>query len=144
MIEVKSLTRDPECWDKFPCPYCGGRVIYTDNSIIYHGQRFGNGKCYFCTQCGVSCGVHGNPATRRPLGVLATPEMKKLKQQCHFKFDLVWRNCELDRSACYRRLAKLMNIDAEQCHFGWFDLRDLKRANAILNHKEWYRTEDVK
>lgn len=139
MSEIESLTEPPKHWNKYPCPYCGGKVIFTSNAYIYHGKTYGNGKCYVCTNCRTSCGVHGKPVpTKRPLGILATDEMKQLKQQCHSKFDEVWRDHKLKRGACYKRLAKLMNIKPQQCHFGWFNVDDLKRANAILSDKGWF------
>lgn len=139
LSNVKSLTHDPDQWDKVLCPYCGGKVVYTSNAKIYHGKTFGNGKCYMCLVCGVSCGVHGNPATKQPLGLLATPAMKILKQSCHLKFDSVWKNKKLSRGDCYKKLAILMKINPKRCHFGWFDISELMLANNIMNDKNWFK-----
>ncbi|WP_436664001.1 zinc-finger-containing protein [Lactiplantibacillus plantarum] len=139
VMDLESLTKEPMPWDESPCPYCGGRVINVSNAVIYNGHTFGNGRCYLCVNCRASCGVHGNPATRRPLGVLATPEMKFFKQSCHKKFDSVWRNNKLSRNQCYKQLAKLMGICPKCCHFGWFNQPDLELANAILSDESWYK-----
>lgn len=32
------------------CPYCGAKVIWTSNEILY-GKVYGNGKCYYCLWC---------------------------------------------------------------------------------------------
>lgn len=66
---MESLTSNPPQWGQLPCPYCGGKVIYATNARIYHGRIYGNGKCYFCTHCRVSVGVHGKHATRRHIDI---------------------------------------------------------------------------
>lgn len=143
MEKIKSLTSDPIEWDKEPCPYCGGKVIYTSNSYIYHGKTYGNGMCYVCTDCFASVGVHGtkhgkywdkNEPSRNALGILATGDMKHAKMRDHDLFDSYWREKKNKgaRKEAYQRLANEMNIPVEQCHFGWFNLDDLNRAYDIL------------
>lgn len=137
---MKSLVKKPNPWNEKPCPYCGGKVIYTDNSRIYHGRTYGNGKCFVCINCGASVGVHGDcPPSHKPLGLLATPQMKHLKMSCHNLFDRVWRRRLKSRGECYRILAKKMGIPVKQCHFGWFNETDLKRVIKILNDSDWWR-----
>lgn len=143
---MESLKSKPKPWDELPCPYCGGTVVYVDNETVY-GKRYGNGKMYLCKCCGASVGVHGDRdgrATRNPLGMLATPEMKRLKQKCHFNFDSVWKSHKLSRNQCYQRLANLMNIEARYCHFGYFNKADLIRALQIMQDYAWYETEAKK
>lgn len=55
------------------CPYCGGRVIFTDSSAIYGGRSYG--MIYLCTNCNASVGVH--KGTRKPLGTLAQHRTQK-------------------------------------------------------------------
>lgn len=141
---MESLTKKPPYWDEFPCPYCGGNVIFTTNARIYHGREYGNGKCYLCIQCEASvgvqgCGKNGKKPTRRPLGVLADTRMKSLKQACHSLFDPVWRYQPVHRGDCYRKLAVKMHIRAKHCHFGWFNETDLNKALAILKEPDWWQ-----
>lgn len=70
---IKSLSHKPIPWDQLPCPYCGGKVIYTDNSRIYHGRTYGNGKCFVCTACGLVI----------PLAVLIYAAAKLLSMDYH-------------------------------------------------------------
>ncbi|WP_258115623.1 DUF3268 family zinc-finger domain-containing protein [Levilactobacillus yiduensis] len=142
---MESLKHKPEQWDKHPCPYCGGKVVYASNANIYGGREFGNGRCYFCLNCQASVGVYSDGAskhpTRMPLGILATPEMKELKMLCHSRFDKVWRSHWLSRSRCYKRMAHLMGIDLDYCHFGYFNEDDLMRALTIMETNDWYMEE---
>ena len=141
---MKSLTENPIEWDKEPCPYCGGKVIYTSNAYIYHGRTYGNGMCYVCTNCKASVGVHSengkghsknSKASRRPLGILATQEMKPKKTLLHNRFDNYWQNQGYSRGHMYATLAKAMGIPHKQCHFGWFIDEDLDKANRVL--EDW-------
>ncbi|MCC9083720.1 DUF3268 family zinc-finger domain-containing protein [Enterococcus faecium] len=80
------------------CPYCGANVIWASNEILY-GKVYGNGKCYYCTGCGASVGAHTN-RPKEPLGILATPPMKRWKKLCHSLFDPVWKSRQIIRGSC--------------------------------------------
>ena len=114
------------------CNLCGGSVEYVSNAKIY-GKPYGSGYCYHCRQCGAYVGTH-QPRPREALGILANAEMREKKIQCHNLFDSMWRNGKQRRS-CYRRLAEALNIPVADCHFGYFDLKQLDRALEIL--KAW-------
>lgn len=119
------------------CNICGcDTVIYTSNKVIY-GKEYGSGKCYYCTNCGAYVGTH-KPRPDEALGLLATKEMRDMKMKCHDLFDATWKNketrkeqCEA-RNAAYERLAKELNIDINECHFGWFDMDMLDKAYDLL------------
>ena len=117
-------------FEKHPkiCPFCGGKIEYTSNSVIY-GREYGNGKCYLCKSCDAYTGVHNG--TNIALGIIANKEMRKLKKKCHEIFDKLWKNNK-QRNDLYYRLSKLMNIDRKHCHFGHFDTEELKQALEIL------------
>lgn len=112
------------------CRYCGGDVVFTSNAEIY-GREYGNGKCYLCRNCRAYVGVHNG--TKTPLGILATPELRKLKIQCHNLFDKKWSN-STERKKCYKELADKLNIDVSECHFGYFDKEMLLKAIKILEN----------
>lgn len=126
--------------DKYPipktCPHCGGKVIFTTNDVLY-GRTYGNGKCYYCTNCGASVGTHGK-APKQPLGMLATPAMKGWKKNCHNLFDSVWKSGKLKRGQAYKRLAKALDIPQNECHFGHFDEPMLIKAWNILKQPDWW------
>ena len=114
------------------CNLCGGNVIYTTNDRIY-GKKYGSGYCYLCTACGAYVGTH-RPRPKEALGILANERMKKGKRTCHEIFDKLWKNGR-ERRGLYAKLAEEMGIPVEMCHFGYFDMEQLKRAYKIL--KKW-------
>lgn len=124
--------------DLYPrkCNLCGGDVIYTSNSRIY-GREYGSGKCYYCTKCHAYVGTH-KPEPRKALGLLANPEMRKWKKQCHALFDPMWSTASTSkkrhqqRNLAYKNLAKRLDIPVSECHFGYFDLEMLKKAYCEL------------
>lgn len=123
--------------NEFPtkCNVCGGDVIYTTNDKIY-GKKYGNGYCYYCTNCGAYVGTH-KPSPKKALGLLANSEMRKWKIICHGLFDSMWKGKigqKRIRAQLYKKLANELGISVSECHFGWFDLPMLKRAYNILNY----------
>nr|WP_155151944.1 MULTISPECIES: zinc-finger-containing protein [unclassified Pseudoflavonifractor] len=115
------------------CNLCGGPVIYTSNAKVY-GREYGSGKCYYCTKCGSYTGTH-KPRPREALGLLADERMRKGKMACHGLFDPMWKGkpkAGKKRQDLYCWLAEQMGMSAEECHFGYFDLQQLRRAYKIL------------
>jgi len=117
------------------CPYCNHEIVFTSNKELY-GKEYGNGKCYLCRNCKASVGCHDNG---KPLGVLATKEMKVLKTACHDLFDIVWKKKLLGRGEAYRRMSILLGIEQNQCHFGYFDIPMLMKAIHIMLNPQWYK-----
>ena len=120
------------------CNICGGKVIYTSNSMIY-GKEYGSGKMYYCTICEAYVGTH-KPSPTEALGILANEEMRELKMKCHYIFDQQWKNISnskkrhFARVNAYKELAKALGIRLEECHFGYFDMKMLQKAYMILNN----------
>ncbi|USL16590.1 MULTISPECIES: zinc-finger-containing protein [Bacillus cereus group] len=118
------------------CTFCNGEVVLTSNKELY-GKEYGNGKCYLCRKCKASVGTHNG--TTRPLGILANREMKILKKTCHDLFDITWKNKILNRTEAYKRLARLLGIKQEDCHFGHFEIDMLINAIKVLSDSNWYK-----
>lgn len=121
--------------DKHPtrCNICGGPVVYCSNAQIY-GREYGSGYCYLCKQCGAYVGTH-KPRPKEALGLLADSNMRKGKMMCHDIFDRFWRGepkAHKKRNDLYRWLANKMGISVEDCHFGYFDIHQLRKAYRIL------------
>ena len=111
------------------CNICGGKVEYISNDKIY-GRRYGSGYCYHCTKCGAYVGTHKS-RPRIAFGVLANKEMWEMKMACHEAFDALWDTSK-QRKRLYKKLAKRLNIDVADCHFGYFDLDMLNLAYIII------------
>ena len=108
-------------------------MIFTTNDRVY-GKQYGSGYCYLCTICGAYVGTH-EPRPREALGILANAQMRRGKMMCHDIFDQMWKgkpHSHKKRAAAYRWLAKEMNIPIEECHFGYFNIEQLRRAYKIL------------
>lgn len=112
------------------CNLCGGKVVYVSNAKIY-GRQYGSGYCYCCTSCDAYVGTH-EPRPKEALGILANKQMRDWKMKCHSLFDPLWKNKRKKRGQLYTNLALQMGIPISQCHFGYFNLEDLKRAYEIL------------
>lgn len=119
--------------EKYPIPteciYCKSEVIFTSNVDVY-GKKYGNGKCYKCTNCDAYVGVHSG--TNIPLGRLANKELRALKKSAHALFDPQWKEGKKKRGQAYEDLAKHLGIPKRECHFGWFDKETLEKAISIL------------
>ena len=111
------------------CNLCGGKVKLIPNKRIY-GKSYGSGYCYFCTKCGAYVGTH-KPRPLEAMGILANEQMRKLKMECHEMFDKLWTT-QNERRGCYHKLANRMGIHLSECHFGYFNIRQLNEALQIL------------
>lgn len=130
------------------CNICGGKVEYIPNYKIY-GKSYGSGWCYHCKDCDAYVGTH-KPRPKEALGLLANEEMRNWKQWCHREFDKLWSggnvyNKEhkiveiikpiISRKQAYSWLAKEMKLSGNECHFGYFNINQLKQAYAIIKNK---------
>lgn len=115
------------------CNICGGPVVFTSNAAVY-GKEYGSGKCYLCQSCGAYTGTH-KPRPTEALGLLADEPMRKGKMACHDLFDAMWRGkpkAQKKRRDLYLWLAGKMRLPVEDCHFGHFDILQLREAYRIL------------
>lgn len=127
------------------CNLCGGEVEYISNRRIY-GRSIGSGKCYRCKACGAYVGTHV-PRPKEALGVLSDDRMRTGKTFCHLLFDKRWKSARNKRKARtreYEWLAEKMGIPVCECHFGYFDLEQLRRAYKILKDDELRRYEELR
>ena len=115
------------------CNICGCHVIFTSNASIY-GKEYGSGKCYLCQNCGAYTGTH-RPRQMEALGLLADEPMRKGKVACHDLFDPHWKGkpkARKKRNDLYAWLAGKMGLPVEECHFGYFDIHQLRLAYRTL------------
>ncbi len=98
-----------------PCPYCGEKSVFNIKN--------GYGK-YECKPCGASVGVH--PSTKKPLGTLANERLRFWRSRAHWLFDPLWQSNKLTRTQAYSWLQEKMQLSAEDCHIGIFNLEQCK------------------
>jgi hypothetical protein len=118
---------------KFPtsCNLCGGEVEYIPNSEIYFGRSYGSGFAYRCTKCGAYVGTH-KPHPTEAMGILADEELRDAKKKLHAKFDQYWTN-STERRNVYGKLAKILGIHPDLCHIGYFDKKQVAKADIALD-----------
>ncbi len=102
-------------------------------SVVHHDKVYGMAYgswpwVYRCASCGDYVGMH--PFTAVPLGTLAGAELRRARKECKAPFQALWEGGSMTRSGAYSSLASHLGIPVEQCHFGWFDLDQCRRAKA--------------
>jgi len=103
------------------CPYCGKPSELVGGDAIYpHREDLYNKRFYRCAPCKAYVGCH--PNTEKPLGRLANAELRRAKMDAHKAFDSTWKSGALSRSQAYRWLAESLEIPADECHIGMFDV----------------------
>ncbi|EBX2183603.1 hypothetical protein E1A40_08815 [Salmonella enterica subsp. enterica serovar Aba] len=111
------------------CRFCGGAVRISTHWEIY-GRDFSDWPwVYLCDCCGAYVGMH--PFTNIPLGTLADKPTRDARKRCKPAFESLWRNGDMTRSEAYAWLAQQLGIPLQECHFGWFDIRQCERAKQI-------------
>lgn len=78
-------------------------------------------------ECGTWVGCHhktSNPT--RPLGILATPEMFKLRQVIHTLIDPIWQNGHMKRGQIYAHITREIGY---QYHTG--ELRSIEEGKRV-------------
>lgn len=117
------------------CPYCGGKVIFTDSAVLYGGKSYGD--IYLCTNCNASVGVH--KGTKKPLGTLANSALKLKRMETHRVFDGWWKAQGITRSEGYGWLAEQMKLPVYLTHIGQFDMAQCEQVIQLVyqqNNKE--------
>lgn len=109
-------------------------MLLVNNSMIY-GRPYGKWLyAYLCHSCNSYVGVH--PNTKIPLGHLADLATRKARIRSKKPFfDMVKSHFSGNRGNAYKWLAKEMNIDSSECHFGMFDIEMCQKAQALIENK---------
>ena len=103
------------------CPYCGAKAVLVHSSFVYRGSDYGNiWVCAHYPECDAYVGCH--KGTDVPLGRLANAELREAKKRAHAAFDPLWRTGTLDRREAYFWLSWKLDIPADECHIGMFDV----------------------
>ncbi len=113
------------------CEYCGGKVIYTDSTVIY-GRSYG--MIYLCTNCNAYVGVH--KGTKKPLGTLANTVLRNKRKEAHQAFDALWKTRRLSRSEAYLWLSKQMHLPKHRTHIGYFNVVQCEQVIQICRNRK--------
>lgn len=112
------------------CNACAGPVEIVNNSEIY-GKEYGAWPyAYICNTCDAYVGIH--PDTDIPLGTLANEQLRGARKAAKGHFFRVLKAKRWERNDAYAKLARLMGIPPEECHFGMFDLHRCTQVITIM------------
>ena len=134
------------------CPYCGAKAPLKSSECVYGGRDYG--LMYICENypsCDAYVGVH--KSSNKPLGHLASKELREWKVKAHAAFDGLWKRKLAQRragkpgksglpgdasykqiyarSAGYKWLAEQMQLTAKECHIGMFTVEQCMKVVAI-------------
>lgn len=119
------------------CRYCQQEAALLRISQDGYPYSRDYGPMWVCVPCAAWVGCHRG--TEKPLGGLATAELRALKIKAHAAFDPLWegkmRRDKCDkrtaRTAGYRWLAGKLGIDVKLCHIGYMNEAECKRVIEI-------------
>jgi hypothetical protein len=79
----------------------------TDGAEVYpHRKDLAGLPFWKCDACGNYVGCHHKTKNRtQPLGVIATPEIKKARQHIHAVLDQIWKSGKMKRASLYKRIS---------------------------------------
>lgn len=101
------------------CPYCGAKVVFRSADGIYRENHRGT-MLYVCSRypkCDAY--VRAHPGTRIPMGVLADPELRKLRREAHYYFDQLHTTGFMTKEEAYCWLSGVVCAPKDKAHIGY-------------------------
>ena len=134
---LKTTTAEGVGFVSVRCDYCGRQAVLVDSAEVYNGRSYGT--IWLCRPCRAWVGVHKGDGKNVPLGRLANAELREAKKAAHAAFDPLWKKMmrvadipkRRARGKAYRWLAGELEIDAEDCHIGMFDVEQCRRVVEV-------------
>jgi hypothetical protein len=124
------------------CPYCDNKADLVSGRVIYPERpEFNNTYFWLCAPCDAYVGTHRDARQGyKPLGTLATKELRLLRMECHKLFDPLWQSniqsnglpAIMLRSRAYGWLAAKLDVPISKCHIGMFDVAACRATIATL------------
>lgn len=112
------------------CPDCQAPARIVKGGFIYPHRPDLFGKPYWqCPTCDARVGCH--PGTKKPLGTLANPALRKARRAAYAAFDTLWRAQGKEEPHAYRWLAKKLRISHDVCHFARFNAGTCAQVVAL-------------
>lgn len=114
------------------CDYCNGHAKLVNGGKLYpHRPDLKRLLFWHCAACSAWVGVHRG--TQRPLGRLATAQLRRLKMLAHGAFDPIWKSKLKTRSEAYSWLAEAMGLTKDETHIGLFDEDQCRKVAELAN-----------
>ncbi len=116
------------------CCGCDGFVEarLTDGSEIYpHRPDLHSLPFWKCDGCGNNVGCHHKTKDRtRPLGIIATKELKAARQHIHRILDPLWKSKRIKRGALYAEIAS--RLGTHEYHTA--EIKSVEEAREVYRH----------
>lgn len=117
---------------KIYCCNCGCDVEarLTDGEEIYpHREDLHALPFWKCDTCKGKVGCHHKTSDRtRPLGVIPSAEVSKLRSEIHSSMDVIWKSKTLKRSEVYEGMSKILGYK-----FHSAEIRSVEEAYKCLD-----------
>ena len=101
------------------CPYCGSPVIYRTADGIYK-ENTKRAMLFVCSRY-PSCNayVRANKVTKKPIGTLADPSLRRLRNQAHRFFNRLYESGLMSKGEAYNWLSVLTGMPESMAHIGF-------------------------
>jgi hypothetical protein len=117
------------------CPVCDGEGLLTSGKYVFP-HRVDLHKLWFyeCKEHDARVGCH--TTSKNPMShVMATAELRMLRQKAHKLFDPLWKNNTFEsRNGAYEWLAEELDIPTLSCHISHFREPQCYKAIAVLEN----------
>jgi hypothetical protein len=114
---------------RLQCVYCRKDCAAVTGKEVYpHRPDLFSKRFFQCAPCGATVGTHPDG---RPLGDVASQELRQLRMAVHARLDPLWKSGKMKRAQAYQNLADKMHIDVKECHVGHF--REARCKEASMN-----------
>lgn len=119
------------------CPSCQRpAAALTGAELFPHLPAIARKGFYVCRPCDARVGCH--PDGWVPMGSLATPELRRLRERAHVLFDPLWKRLTLQgvpkkeaRGRAYAWLSRETGIPVEACHVGMMTEEQCRKVIAL-------------
>ena len=121
--------------------YCCGCSIEVNARLIDGSEAYQHRPDLYdlpfwkCDTCGNVVGCHhktNNPT--RPLGVIATQEIKDARKRVHAIIDPLWKSKNHTRNYVYRHIGKILNKPGYAFHSA--EIRSVEEAERVIDALE--------
>lgn len=79
--------------------------LTTGAEVYLHRKDLHNLNFWICNDCKNFVGCHKSGNGKKPLGNIATPKIKKMRQQIHARLDPIWQSGRYKRAEVYKILS---------------------------------------
>ena len=101
------------------CPYCGSPVIYRTADGIYK-ENTKRAMLFVCSRYpACNAYVRANKVTKKPIGTLADPSLRRLRNQAHRFFNRLYESGLMSKGEAYNWLSVLTGMPESMAHIGF-------------------------